>query len=157
MSKPLPDWPAALRLDQAAEYCGLSVEVFMRVCPIQPMPLADGRWLLVRLAEWKQSLPDDWTPDAEKRDFTVIGQQPGWVYVVGFSNYVKIGFTSKSVESRIASLQTGCPETLSVFSAFRGSKQYEAHLQRRFISFKTQGEWFRLEGDLRAWVEGGCR
>jgi hypothetical protein len=119
--------------------------------------LADGRWLTVRLEEWLASLPEDWTPESDHRDFTLVGKQPGWVYVVGFSHYVKIGFTSKSVEERIASLQTGCPETITVFAAFRGSKQYEAHLHKRFASFGTQGEWFRCDGDLASWIVGGCK
>jgi hypothetical protein len=31
-------WPAALRLDQAAEYSGLSLETFKAVCPVKPDP-----------------------------------------------------------------------------------------------------------------------
>lgn len=150
-------WPAALRLDQAAEYCGLSVDTFLRVCPVRPLPLADGRWLRVRLDEWKQSLPDDWTPEADGNDFRDSREMPGWVYVVGFAGYVKIGFTSRSVEERIVSLQTGCPEPIAVYATLRGSLSFERHLHDRFKSFHTQGEWFRREGELAAWIDGGCK
>ena len=37
MNAPLPYWPAALRLDQAAAYVGLSVDTFKEVCPIKPI------------------------------------------------------------------------------------------------------------------------
>ena len=37
MTRPLTVWPAALRLDQAADYCGLSVDVFKAVCPVKPI------------------------------------------------------------------------------------------------------------------------
>lgn len=150
-------WPAALNLSEAAEYCGLSVVTFLRVCPMKPMPLADGRWLRARLDEWKSSLPDGWSAETDKNDFRQTVHRDGWVYVVGFANYVKIGFTTKAVEERIASLQTGCPETLAVYAAFRGSKAIEASLHRSFADFSTQGEWFRREGNLAAWIEGGCK
>ncbi len=38
MNDPLPNWPAALRLDQAAAYVGLSVDTFKEVCPVKPIP-----------------------------------------------------------------------------------------------------------------------
>ena len=49
-------WPAALRLDQAAEYSGLSVDVFKKVCPVKPIGFTDStrgnRYLRIRLDEW---------------------------------------------------------------------------------------------------------
>src|SRR5205814_7634870 len=53
-------WPAALRLDQAAEYCGLSIETFKAVCPLKPIKFTGSsrgnRYLRVRLDEWLLSL-----------------------------------------------------------------------------------------------------
>lgn len=149
--------PAALRLDQAAKYCGLSIPTFMRVCPVQPMNLADGRWLAKRLDEWMYNLPDGWTAESDANNFASSEKQPGWVYVVGFLNYVKIGFTSKSIEERMVGLQTGCPERITIYSTFRGSKQYEDYFHKRFAAYNTQGEWFRREGNLSAWIDGGCK
>jgi hypothetical protein len=37
MTRALTVWPAALRLDQAAEYSGLCVETFKAVCPVKPI------------------------------------------------------------------------------------------------------------------------
>ena len=34
-------WPAALRLDQAAEYCGLSVDTFKEVCTVAPIQFTE--------------------------------------------------------------------------------------------------------------------
>jgi hypothetical protein len=53
-------WPAALRLDQAAEYCGLSVDTFKEVCTVAPIQFTESshgrRWLRARLDEWLDSL-----------------------------------------------------------------------------------------------------
>ena len=49
-------WPAALRLDQAAENCGLSVPTFAAVCPVKPIEFTQSsrgqRYLRARLDEW---------------------------------------------------------------------------------------------------------
>ncbi|MCC8958564.1 hypothetical protein H8B02_35630 [Bradyrhizobium sp. Pear77] len=37
MKADLPFWPAALRQDQAAAYCGLSVATFVAICPVNLM------------------------------------------------------------------------------------------------------------------------
>jgi hypothetical protein len=60
MSKTLTVWPASLRLDQAAEYCGLSVDTFKNVCPVKPIEFTQSsrghRYLKVRLDEWLSSI-----------------------------------------------------------------------------------------------------
>lgn len=61
MSLPkLPYWPAALRLDLSAAYCGLSVDSFKAICPVKPIQLTPSshgrRWLRTRLDEWLSSL-----------------------------------------------------------------------------------------------------
>jgi hypothetical protein len=64
--------PAALRLDQASAYCGLSVETFKAVCPVQPIAFTGStrgnRYLRVKLDEWLASLdPNGSTSPAAKR------------------------------------------------------------------------------------------
>jgi hypothetical protein len=53
-------WPAALKLNQAAEYCGLSDETFKAKCPVKPIAYTasarGNRWLRVKLDEWMASL-----------------------------------------------------------------------------------------------------
>lgn len=56
MKAELPYWPAALRLDHAAAYCGLSVPTFTAVCPVKPIQFTQSgrgrRWLRARLGAW---------------------------------------------------------------------------------------------------------
>jgi hypothetical protein len=56
----LPYWQAALRLDQAAVYSGLSVDTFKEVCPIKPIAFTQSargrRYLRARLDAWLASL-----------------------------------------------------------------------------------------------------
>lgn len=60
MKLDLPDWPAALRLDQAAAYCGLSPDTFKEVCPVHPIQFTQSshgrRWLRSRLDAWLDSI-----------------------------------------------------------------------------------------------------
>lgn len=52
----LPDWPAAMPLYLAAAYCGLSVTVFIKVCPVKPIAFTKSsrgnRYLRRRLDQW---------------------------------------------------------------------------------------------------------
>lgn len=56
MTKALPNWPAALRLDQAAAYTGLSVDTFKGVCPVKPVSFTQStkghRYLRASLDSW---------------------------------------------------------------------------------------------------------
>jgi hypothetical protein len=60
MTNNFPYWPAALRQDQAAAYCGLSVDTFKSICPVRPIeftPSARGqRYLRERLDAWLSNL-----------------------------------------------------------------------------------------------------
>jgi hypothetical protein len=77
----LERWPAALRLDQAAEYCGLSVDTFKEVCTVAPIQFTQSshgrRWLRARLDEWLDSLDPNRasSPATKRRRFgeSVIG------------------------------------------------------------------------------------
>lgn len=56
----LPYWPAALRLDQAAAYVGLSEPTFKKVCPVKPVKFTQStrgqRYLRDRLDNWLADL-----------------------------------------------------------------------------------------------------
>lgn len=60
MSRPLTVWPAALRLDQAAQYVGLSPDAFKAACPVKPISLTvstrGNRYLRTSLDAWLSSL-----------------------------------------------------------------------------------------------------
>lgn len=80
----------------------------------------------------------------------------GAVYVVGFNQYIKIGF-SRNLLKRIAKIQEYSPEKLTVHAKFPGSIRDEILLHRRFQEYRLNGEWFRHEGELKTWIEGGCQ
>jgi hypothetical protein len=72
MNQTLTVWPAALRLDQASAYCGLSVETFKDVCPVKPVAFTQSprghRWLKDSLDVWLSSLdPNKSRPPAGRR------------------------------------------------------------------------------------------
>lgn len=66
-------WPAAMRLDLAAEYCGLSVPTFEKVCPVKPIAFTESsrgnRYLTKRLDEWLLTLDPNKSAPSEVRRF----------------------------------------------------------------------------------------
>lgn len=62
---------------------------------------------------------------------------------------VKIG-SAGHVQSRMASLQTGCPVKLRVRGTFTtdDANTMESNLHRDFAHLRLHGEWFKLEGEL---------
>lgn len=60
MTVTLPDWPGAMRLDQAAAYSGLSVETFKAVCPVKPISFTQStrgnRYRRASLDAWLSTL-----------------------------------------------------------------------------------------------------
>jgi hypothetical protein len=64
-------WPAALRLDQAAEYSGLSVDTFKAVCPVKPIEFTQStrghRYLRASLDAWLSSLDPNAQPSLTRR------------------------------------------------------------------------------------------
>lgn len=86
--------------------------------------------------------------------------------IIGFSVYfvqpegsdkVKIGLTN-DLEARLKSFQTGSPEPFVVLHqimtpARRCSERMERKLHRRFDSYRYNGEWFRLEGELADYLD----
>lgn len=80
---------------------------------------------------------------------------PGGVYVIGFSDFVKIGW-SFSIARRIEEIQIGVPEKLTVYRCLEGTIQHERALHRRFSKYRLRGEWFRLDGDLAEWIKNSC-
>lgn len=79
MTGGLPYWPAALRLDQAAAYCGLSTGTFKEVCPLKPIEFSRSsrghRYLRARLDAWLDSLdPNHGEPPRRKIGDMIAGR-----------------------------------------------------------------------------------
>lgn len=80
--------------------------------------------------------------------------KPAFVYAVGASgtSFVKIG-KATDVESRVSSLQTGCPFDLDLWGQAqtwdqRLALQAEATIHRALEPWETRGEWFALHGPI---------
>jgi hypothetical protein len=67
---PMTVWPASLRLDQAAEYCSLSVDTFKKVCPLKPIGFTESargnRYLRASLDNWLVGLDKNSQPEAKE-------------------------------------------------------------------------------------------
>lgn len=68
------------------------------------------------------------------------------------TNFLKIGYAT-DVASRIDQIRAGCPYPMRVIASIPGTKQDEHQLHLRFRQFHNHNEWFRLEGDLLAYVD----
>lgn len=80
-----------------------------------------------------------------------ISEPLGYIYMVGFDDYVKIGYTSRKVRIRQSSLQTSCPKPLSTLAIARGSKNDEKLLHIMFQYLRTHPsrvEWFYIRDSL---------
>lgn len=81
---------------------------------------------------------------------------------------VKIGYTGRRVQERMAEGQTFSPQELEVLVEAYGTYENEAHLHRIFEPYLIRGEWFSPSpllwdlihhladdgGDLQTWLEG---
>ena len=88
-------------------------------------------------------------------DVPLLGSHYGHVYVIGFADYVKIGW-SADVAARLFDIQKHAPEKLVLYSLIAASEKTERELHRRFKGTRLHGEWFALTHSLREWVEDGC-
>lgn len=66
---------------------------------------------------------------------------------------VKIGFTRRPVEKRLAELQKHHACVLVVAAVAPGLMSEERHLHDRFSHLRVSGEWFRAEADLTAYIQ----
>lgn len=74
------------------------------------------------------------------------------IYFIRCEDYVKIGI-GYTPSDRIGTLQVGCPFELVMIGTIPGTIAEELALHRRFASMRIRGEWFRYEGDLKAYIE----
>src|SRR5262245_24163164 len=60
---------------------------------------------------------------------------------------VKVG-CSDDPKSRLAQLQTGCPDLLELLGCIPGDERTETALHRVFRRYHLRGEWFRADAAL---------
>lgn len=82
---------------------------------------------------------------------SIRNRHNGVVYLIGSEvvRVVKIGITRGTAQSRLRSLQTGCPFPLTLFGCFPGYSELEQKLHRTFRPLWIHGEWFELAHKLR--------
>lgn len=99
---------------------------------------------------WEEPKPQ---PPKPKR--TYKSPPRAGVYVIGFGPYVKIGVT-ENYDEREVGLQT--PEKVELYALFPEARSsYEKLLHMRYDEYRLNGEWFRREGRLAEWINGGCK
>jgi hypothetical protein len=75
-----------------------------------------------------------------------VPEHPGFVYAIGNSEVVKIGWTSKhprAENGRLAQLQTASHVPLNLLGLIAGTQADEHALHVRFAAYRLRGEWFR--------------
>jgi hypothetical protein len=67
--------------------------------------------------------------------------------------YVKIGFTSGDVVSRVRYMQIGNPHKLNLIAAISGGTDVERRLHDRFSHHRVRGEWFVLHKEIIEYID----
>ena len=76
-----------------------------------------------------------------------------YIYGIQAGDAVKIGFTSKPPKERLDQLQTGQSVPLKLVALYRGTRQGERLLHKKFADAKLHGEWFDAKHPrIAAWV-----
>ena len=81
---------------------------------------------------------------------------PNITYLIQCGEFVKIGITA-DIESRLRTLESSNPHALKVVALLAGGRALERALHKRFADYRHRDEWFRIEGALAKWIEGGCQ
>lgn len=70
--------------------------------------------------------------------------KPGWIYMIGYDEWWKIGLTTKSPELRVNELQNGNPNVLRLAASklVNDCLVSEVFIHRRLSGFHHRGEWF---------------
>lgn len=77
--------------------------------------------------------------------------KPDKVYFLRCEQYVKIG-SGSDVQRRVSDHQISVPFKLEVLAVIEGGVELEKELHRQFAHHWERGEWFRLDGDLAAYI-----
>jgi hypothetical protein len=76
----------------------------------------------------------------------------GTVYFVACGEYVKIGFTSTTVDQRIYGMRTGNPYPMRVCLTVVGDIDYERRMHRKFRKHHHQFEWFHISDEIKDFI-----
>lgn len=109
-------------------------------------PMSGGGFRFPNFGEWNRCLP--------KKRAAGNTRSGLFVYFVqaGESGPIKIGL-SDNPAGRVASLQTAHPECLRLLRVIPGNGKYERALHKRFAGLRLQGEWFKPDKTLLAYID----
>lgn len=125
------------------------------VRPVAEMPFFDAlfRYLTAEFASNRGNPLGEFLGFAVHAMEAVVAERDGSsVYFAESAGRVKIGW-SKKVATRIAQLQTGCPEPIRLLATTPGGLGLERRLHQQFAAARVNGEWFELTPELRAHIE----
>lgn len=80
-------------------------------------------------------------------------ENPSVVYFVRAEKRIKIGVT-RNIRSRMMALQTGQAAKFELLFAIPGDRRLEDFFHRQFELEHVDREWFAMEGELKAFLEG---
>lgn len=95
------------------------------------------------------------TPEKAAEMFAPATRPESVVYIIRCQDFVKIG-TTNDLGLRLSNMRGAIPFDLTVVARFPGDRTLEKTLHARFKAHRHRYEWFRLEGELAAWIEAGC-
>ncbi len=84
-----------------------------------------------------------------------MGDKRGWVvYFIATEDgsLVKIGVTTDLMK-RFYVIQQGMPIDVKLVGYLDGGVEVEKAYHRRFAEYRRKGEWFKVEGDLKMFLE----
>lgn len=76
----------------------------------------------------------------------------GIVYFFRAGDFIKIGLT-ENLFSRLQNIQVGNALQVTIAATVPGDHDTEKYYQCRFAPQHERGEWFRYEGQLRAYLK----
>jgi len=75
------------------------------------------------------------------------------VYFARSSDYVKIGFTRGSVQSRVRAIHYASPSNVELLGSIPGSNWLERALHFQFRHLRVKGEWFQFAEDIQHFLD----
>lgn len=69
---------------------------------------------------------------------------------------IKIGWTIRSVENRLATLQIGTHHKLSILATLPGGKYLEKEIQEKFKDIHIRGEWYKNDKNLLNYIDNNA-
>lgn len=69
---------------------------------------------------------------------------------------IKIGFTSKFINTRISTHQIGSPDKLFFIGYIPGLKETETVLHYKFRKYHSHGEWYNESDEIYNFIKNNC-